>query len=296
MPAEHAEELSEKWTRQGRPLPDDVVIQQDNARESDITEVEDSNKYHKAGHVNFKKPQPEYTFTLQGETYLRRGPFRLFDLPFEVREIILSLVIGQPTVPVYRPSSFYAELTYIPMAKEITAYGNHQLRLESLLLTLKNANWELHSLSSSQRMQAWLSSLDFTEVTGSSIVTGFEGVQSLDFKYFTRFPCATHIPGDIAFMRRCPNLSVVSTTWVTGDFVGKSVPQLRQDFRLDGILELRSLRKLNINKPRNSRGHEELIDLAKWLRQGFVEQGQETEVTVDGQRVPVPVSTEDSDD
>lgn len=281
MLAEQAEDLCKKWIRQGRALPEDIKTTETimtNATEQ--IDLNNTSAFHKKGEFIFKKHEDPYTFHLPGEIYRRRGPFKFFELPFEVREIVLEEIIGQPTIKVFLRGNWYSNPTFIPMVRQITAYGNHQLRVEGLLVTLKNATWELHSFQGNQKFQAWLDTLDFTDAQGSGITTGYEAIHHLKFPYFSRFPHAT-LPsdepnGDVLFMRKCANLRSVNTTWMVVELWDKTVDQLRQEYRLDGMLELDELKELCFH------GTPLIEPLAKWFKEEFQKKSQAVVVKVNG--------------
>lgn len=293
--------MKDKWTRLGKALPDEEG--EDDHDDASISPEVTKDHIHEEWDLVGDGSVPEWidtaTVTESGvdtaletlinagafantiiktteEAFVREGPFAFFDLPFEIRELVLVELIGHPTICVYLRGNFYSTPTYIPMVKQITAYGNHQLRVEGLLLTLKKATWEIHSFVGNQKFQAWLEELDFTDAKGSSIITGFEAVHDLAFPYFSRFPyynLPTTTPNsDIDFMHRCKNLRTVFIDWawtVLGSVGNNTLDKMRKNFRLDGILNHITLETLKIRAPSTNRYFYLAFEMGLWFRQEF---------------------------
>lgn len=222
--------------------------------------------------------------TLPTQTTTPEAPkFPIMELPFDVREKILAfnaldfVTARSPSlrIAVYLPGKYGRAPTAIRLPP-ITQAGDRKLRLESILVTIKLVTLEVHSGPGNAKLQKWLASLRLRGSGETGLTTGFDAVHSLYFRYFSFYPF-DHLPGnapnnDIELMRRCEHLREVKVMFDLGmlsDHYGreKSVQQLREDYRLDGMLNLPSLRTLTfIASGGNDVG---LEPLKKWFEDEY---------------------------
>jgi len=182
----------------------------------------------------------------------------LLKLPPELRHQVLSYLPKHDIVAVNLPGNHGLPPTKIPLPATAHA-GDRLLRQETLIVTIESTTWSIHSWPGNQGFQAWLGGIDLT-LASKTYATGFDAVKSLMFEFFSRYPHRIKQPqdpnNDIELMLKCGNLEHVTTEWageelreydrVTGTWNYKTVDQLRVDYRLDRMLELRKLKKLEL--------------------------------------------------
>ena len=219
-----------------------------------------------------------------------RKKFRLFGLPYEVRHEILGYVADAMSIAVYLPGIGGMPSTAIPLPL-VTQVGDRRLRLETILLAIKQTTLEIHSGPANQKLQVWLASLNFSHTGNTSLCNGFDAVHSLRFPYFSRFPhrilAARSSNNDIDLMRRCANLRSVSLHFVHSELIdyttglAKSVAQLRAEYRFDCMRNLRNLSKLELEGPSpGTVGHTVTVALAAWFRWEYALHGKALQVTI----------------
>ena len=164
--------------------------------------------------------------------------------------------------------------------------GDRQLRLEAIHVTIELATLEIHSGPANAKLQKWLSSIDFQGSGNTRLSKGFEAVKSLLFPYFSRFP--HYLPNittnnDFGLMKLCTNLRSVEVQWVDSELCGnegpKPVDQLRNEYRLDGMLDLAKLETLTLDGPgEGSTGHLALQELVGGFENEYEKKGRTTKV------------------
>lgn len=210
-------------------------------------------------------------------------PFRIMDFPFDIREKILAcnaldfVAAHSPSlrIPVYLPGKYGMPSTAIRLPP-VTKAGDRKLCLEAILVIIKLATLEIHSGEGNAKLQKWLASLRLQGSGETDLRTGFDAVHSLYFPYFSRYPfhiLPSNAPNnDIELMRRCEHLREVKIMFAYGTlstYSGheKSVQQLREDYRLDGMLNLPSLRTLTFIATNHM--HAELEPLKAWFEKEY---------------------------
>ena len=148
----------------------------------------------------------------------------------------------------------------------------------------------------------WLAGIDFTKLQGdTNYESGYDAVRRLKFPFFSRFPHA-QLPqntpnSDIVLMSKCKNLQDVTLhfhdtelviAWYDEEyFESKTISQLRQEYRLDDIFTLPSLRNLqfgiqNLNPwkdtERSMAGNDALSDLLVWFKAEFKRRGMSVNI------------------
>ncbi|KAK3715590.1 hypothetical protein LTR37_007078 [Vermiconidia calcicola] len=203
-----------------------------------------------------------------------RGKFPIHDLPYELRHRVLEFVADRSTIAVYLPG-YYGAPTAIPLPRGVTQAGDKKLRLEAILVAIKQATLEIHSGPANEKLQKWLASLNFTPIVDSRLVSGFEAIHCLRFPYFSRYPhrslLSSNPNNDIELMRRCKNLRQVQIEFVGSELWQKSVLKLRREYRFDRMRNLDALKTLVLKGPP---GHAALVALAAWFRWEYAVQGR----------------------
>ncbi|KAK4898160.1 hypothetical protein LTR27_004167 [Elasticomyces elasticus] len=159
------------------------------------------------------------------------------------------------------------------------AYTTKTLRAQYLLVAIENTTFCVHNGPGNAHFQAWLTSTDLSIVSHHH-KTGFDAVKSLEFPYFSRFPhqaLGPDVPNsDVKLMLRCKNLEAVRMNWVGSTLFdqatqdGKSVAQLRTEYRLDGMLGLNNLKRLQLERYAPAAFADEVLEnLAEWFREGL---------------------------
>ncbi|KAK4540889.1 hypothetical protein LTR36_008831 [Oleoguttula mirabilis] len=216
--------------------------------------------------------------------FLRRQVFRIMDLPPELRHQILRYLPANTTVTVYLagrnglpPSGVELPVT--------TRAGDKLLRQETLMLTIEQTTFSIHSFVGNTSFQNWLQHVDL-RLASDGYTNGFDAVKSLSFPFFSRFPHAifpaTQANSDIELMLKCRNLESVSMEWHFSELASydaatrhtspKTVQQLCAQYRLDRMLGLRKLKKLVLVQFRGV-GSIALQHLAAWSRANMAEVG-----------------------
>ncbi|KAK5125242.1 hypothetical protein LTR85_000918 [Meristemomyces frigidus] len=229
---------------------------------------------------------------LPSELPIMETKFRIMDLPSELRHHILSYLVENDLVSVYLPGNGYMPPTGIDLPVTARA-GDKLLRQETLMLTIEQTTFDIHSFIGNTGFQAWLRRVDLRLASGG-YTDGFDAVRSLSLPYFCFFPHATFPAtrpnSDIELMLKCRNMEEVSIAWAdkelwsvdatTGLQAAKTVQQLRTQYRLDRMLGLRRLKKLVLK--RKGIGNIALHNLATWFRASMPD--------VDGQPIQVIVA------
>ena len=220
---------------------------------------------------------------------------RIFDLvalPPEIRHQIISHLLppGDNIVRVFLPG--YAGTPPTPIALPVTArLGDRQLRQETLMVTIERTTWSVHSYQGNIAFNTWLSKVDLS-LASSNYATGYDAVKSLHFPYFSRYPHVTlrpHEPNlDIELMLKCNNLEKVTMEWVGQELnIGagspKSVQQLRTQYRLDRMLNLKKIKclRLRLIRDHSAANLDLLRELGAWFKANMA--------TIDGQAIDVVV-------
>lgn len=208
--------------------------------------------------------------------------FDIMALPWDVRHNILEYICDRTTMPVFLRNIYGWSPTGTPLPA-IARAGDRRLRLETILVSIKQTTLEIHSGPGNANLQEWLNSLNFTligEETG--LRKGVDAIHSLSFPYFSRFPHqslpVTNPNKDMKLMLKCSNLRKVNLLFVNQELVhhpiglirAESVVQLRQEYRLDSMLPLfrwGALKKIILRGPQEGlTGHAALQALAAWFR------------------------------
>ncbi|KAK5716683.1 hypothetical protein LTR15_009575 [Elasticomyces elasticus] len=199
-------------------------------------------------------------------------PFRIMDMPPELRLKTLSYLIEDKLTVFLR--GFYNSPTGIALPG--IAYASKAVRAEYLALALEATTFTIHSGAGNDRFQDWLGDLDLS-IFSSNYSNGYSAIKSLSFPYFSRFHHQLYPPttpnNDIELMVKCRNLEKVSINWA-GDalldqnFLAKDVQQLRSEYRLDRLLELRGAKRISLIRFRVflDNAQAALESLAEWLR------------------------------
>lgn len=206
---------------------------------------------------------------------LDKHVFNLIGLPYATRHEILSYVCDKKTTPVFLKGVRGLLPTAVPLPS-IARAGDRQLRVETILVAIKQTTLEVHSGPGNTMLQEWLSKIDCTVSGQTSLRTGFEAVHSLSFLFFSRFPHRS-LPADtpnsdIKLMLKCPNLREISLNFTAeeltnsyNDFeLAKPIEQLRDEYRLDSMLAMfdhGELRTVRLVGPGYA-----LQIIAEWLR------------------------------
>ncbi|KAK1013102.1 hypothetical protein LTS01_000915 [Friedmanniomyces endolithicus] len=220
--------------------------------------------------------------TLMTMTYARSQPFRAMDLPGEVRRQVLSHLIEETYLNVYTRG-----IHSVPtgMLLPNIVYASKVLRAEYLLEAIEKTTFIVHNGLGNEHFQKWLGSTNLSGV--SSYANGFGAVRALNFPYFSRYPYyilpATTPNNDIELMLRCPKLESVRLMWA-GDMLhdqnnwlnaGKSVEQVRTDYRLDRLMQLRGLKRMVLVRFQFDTVAEEVLEsLVEWLREALPMNGE----------------------
>ncbi|KAK3718716.1 hypothetical protein LTR37_004935 [Vermiconidia calcicola] len=210
--------------------------------------------------------------------------FPIIGLPFDARACVLSHLCPTMNVRVYLRGVRGQPPSEMPLPAVVHA-GDRKLRLEAIIVTIKQSTLEIHSGPGNAKLQEYLASLDFSSTGETNLITGFEAVRSLTFPYFSRFP--HHHPAitannDIELMKKSSNLRKVCLNFVWPELFEhgtsqKSVAQLRAEYRLDGMLELGKLKKLILMAPNTRVVHE----LAAWFEGEYAARDRMLEVERD---------------
>lgn len=203
-------------------------------------------------------------------------------MPPELRHRALSLALPprhQNVVAVCLQGNFGLPPTKIPLPATAHA-GDSTLRQETILVTIEQTTWSIHNIYGHNGFQAWLESVDLRNVS-NNYVNGFDAVKALRFPYFSRFKHHAkqrhEVNNDVELMLKCRNLESVQTQWAgdellnldmqTGVSSPKTVQQLRAEYRLDRMLNMRSLKELELAliRARNPAAVDVLQQLAAWF-------------------------------
>lgn len=110
------------------------------------------------------------------------GRFRFMDLPQELREMIMRLLLPEELetcVRSYDGKNESNDPTFVPA---LASMGNRQLRLESIDFTLQNVVLKVTNREESDNLRAWLANIDFGAMkqgSGNPLRTGFGSVRGL---------------------------------------------------------------------------------------------------------------------
>lgn len=219
-------------------------------------------------------------------------------LPFDIREKILeadALDFGSSYSPslrirVFLPGRNGQASTAIRLPP-ISQAGDRKLRLECILITIKLISFEIHSGPGNAKLQKWLGELYLQGSGETRLGSGFDAVRSLFFPYFSRYPYyaldSTAPNNDIQLMRRCNNLRTVKALFVGSELHDyhtggpKSVQQLRDNYRLDGMLELANLRTLALQCYGVASDDSGLQAVKKWFEGEFGKRKRPTKVVIE---------------
>lgn len=235
-------------------------------------------------------PPPPKTRKMFRVKYLPK--FRIMDLPYDIRERILrqdTLEFVSRTSPslciaVYLPGINGGASTAMRLPP-VTQAGDRELRMQSMLVTIKLITFEIHSGPGNAKLQRWLRSINLQASGQTHLNTGFDAVHSLYFPYFSYFPY--HLPeitanNDIELARRCANLRTLKVYFSSDnleDVYGnpETVACLRESYRLDGMLELKNLKYLALHA---SSCLTALKNLKVWFEEEYSQRGQATKVAI----------------
>ncbi|KAK3620379.1 hypothetical protein LTR56_014964 [Elasticomyces elasticus] len=214
--------------------------------------------------------------TLVTLRFLRSQPFNLMGLPAELRLRILSYLVEANILDVYTRGRLGP-----PQGMKLPniVYATKILRAQYLLVAIANTTFRVHNGPGNTHFQEWLTDTDLTDVSHHH-KDGFDAVKALEFPYFSRFPhqaLAPDVPNsDVKLMLRCKNLESVRMNWVGSTLFdqatqgGKSVAQLRTEYRLDGMLGLHTLKRLQLERYAPATFADEVLEnLAEWFRSGL---------------------------
>ncbi|KAK5132861.1 hypothetical protein LTR08_008577 [Meristemomyces frigidus] len=210
-------------------------------------------------------------------SYIKKRQFKLMSLPSELRHEILKYLPEDTYIGVYLPGHRGMVPTGVELPVTARA-GDKLLRQETIMITIEQTTFAIHSGPGNASFQNWLGDVDL-RLTSKTYVTGFDAVKSLAFPYFSRFPHASLAPAtpnsDIELMLSCRQVEQVSMVWVAQELVAddaatgqqgpKTVERLRKEYRLDRMLGLRKLRTLTLVR-RGAGNSTALDDLAAWFR------------------------------
>jgi len=188
----------------------------------------------------------------------KKAKFQLMDLDFNIRHTILEYSIEPSTITVFLKGRNGQKPTPI-LLPDLTKARDKQLRLEAILVTIENTTLEIHSGPANEELHAWLCGIDFTQLRGdTSYETGFDAVKSLSFPYPSRLSYLTldrNTPdNDVELALKCDNLRTLDITFVDEKLVNqcndlfppKAIDQLRREYRLDGLLQVKKLERLRL--------------------------------------------------
>jgi hypothetical protein len=217
-----------------------------------------------------------------------KEPLHLLDLPPELLSEILSCLITTDRIKVFLPSYNIAGADVRGVPLPDVTLSCKLLRNTYVKAAIERTTFEVHSFPGNKAFQRWLASLDLASVS-ANYGGGFDAVRKLDFPFASRFPFhnlpASAPNSDVELMKKCKNLTVVSMTWVRAALTDqsgdeKTVNQLREDFRLDGMLELEELKELNLFHWGRAADTEVLHELGGWFEAEYKKRGQDVQVKV----------------
>ena len=222
-------------------------------------------------------------------------------LPFLIRLQIFDLVIEPIQGTLYLKNRHTGLLPGFPTPAIARAFDN-QVRLECLLVLLEKSVIEIHSGPGLMKLRGFLQCVDFNESTpkDTSYDLGFDCIKALRFPFFSRFPHKT-LPADafnkdISLMRSCKNLTSVKMTWVDEDltyfynmdgYLPKKIERIREQYRLDAMLDLEKLEHLHLASKLTGYVYEEsghvgsrqVEALKEWFEEEFENRGKKVTVT-----------------
>lgn len=158
---------------------------------------------------------------------LRQHVFRFMDLPQEIREIILSLLVGDSSSVTWtegwpKPVSYKEDPNILP----VTAWvGNRMLRLETIVVTLRKLELGVHCGSYLRRFTRWLSGIELAPARQAGVTqlnSSFEALTRLTFKCVVMrsypfeegvYACqhSDTLSRDKVFLESCKNLRYLRT-------------------------------------------------------------------------------------
>lgn len=136
----------------------------------------------------------------------------------------------------------------------------------------------------------WLGTLKFDEVLDSRVTKGFGAVVNLRFGALPSRPLPGPQHKEAELVLKCANLKRVEMVFpwqrilLFGNedlsVVEKDIKQLRQDYGLDGILELRGLQELILgwSLPPNWVEESAIMSFAEWFWAEFAQRGRTVKV------------------
>lgn len=216
---------------------------------------------------------------LESDKTIKDKILPLMSFEVELRDKILEYLVHGSPIRVFLAPRGRDPPTAIQLP--ITArVGNRKLRQETIRVALMNTTLEIHSGPGNRKLQQWLSSIDLS-LASKGQTNGFDAVKKLSFPYFSFLPydrlLADTPHGDIELMKKCSNLREVSIYFSPGqvcDYFApdKSAQQLRQDYRLDGMLGLEKLETLRFLGWYGSNPNSGICELARWFEDSFKSQ------------------------
>lgn len=226
---------------------------------------------------------------LQASQEQNNTKFRLMDLPYDARRIILGHSIDFQTLRAFLKND------RMPIRlPEVARAGDSRLRRECLLVALNKCTMEIHSGPGNAALQGWLSSINFQGVD-TSLETGFDAITSLDFPYFSRFPYGRPditSNNDVGLALSCKNLRDLKLNFHSeelgrvfyehyeseGDVAAKSALSVRKNYQLDGLLGAEKLQTLSFNAYATENVMAGIHKVAAWFEQEFQKRGQKVVV------------------
>lgn len=211
--------------------------------------------------------------TADTKRLILRRKHSLMGLPFEVREKILKEVIDEECEPVIeaffcRTFASHPKPIQLPNIVRVAS----QLRSEALrvILTTKTFSTGVASLpgSGSKSFQTWLERVDVGISGPKSAANVIKSLRlgGLDSRF-------SDVNEHIELARNCTNLRDLTLFWRPQDVSNKTGVQLRQTFCLDGILDLRKLKVITLERCPEEE-HSALMELQAFLETSFSQRGQ----------------------
>ncbi|KAK4556487.1 hypothetical protein LTR86_006631 [Recurvomyces mirabilis] len=200
----------------------------------------------------------------------------IFRLPLELRLSIYDLAVEAHKLRVFLRGQ-YGQPTGIILPE--VAYTSKQARTEFLLRQLETTTFSVENGPGNAAFQEWLARVDFSSVS-NNYKNGFDAIKALTFPFFSRFPhwvVPIHkLNSDVQLMERCQNLKTVSMCWAgvtlfninTG--AGKTMDQLRAEYRIDGLLQLKNLETITlVGFGMSASASPQLQALGDWLKSNW---------------------------
>ncbi|KAK3677358.1 hypothetical protein LTR78_002896 [Recurvomyces mirabilis] len=200
----------------------------------------------------------------------------IFRLPLELRLSIYDLAVEAHKLRVFLRGQ-YGQPTGITLPE--VAYTSKQVRTVFLLRQSETTAFSVENGPGNAAFQEWLASVDFSSVS-NNYKNGFDAIKALTFPFFSRFPLwvvPIHKPNsNVQLMERCKTLKTVSMGWASVTLfnintgAGKTMDQLRAEYRIDGLLQLKNLETITlVGFGMSASASPQLQALADWLKSNW---------------------------